>query len=673
MAEMKIDIRSDVHTAPEDLRGVNKALDVMEDKAEAAGRKLKALGEKAERIGKRMSLMVTLPILAAGGAAIKMAMDAEESRNLFEVSMGGMVDVAEKWSAQLSDSFGVNRYESQRLIGTFNVMLKSLGQNEQGAYDMAKGMTELGYDMASFFNLEPEEAFDKLRAAITGETEPLKRLGIVVNETTIKQWALNNGMIRQGEVLDESQKIVARYNVIMERTALAQGDLGRTLDSPTNKLRILKSRVAETAVEFGMKMMPAFENLLKLVEKGVKWFGDLSDSSKVLTIKIAAVAASIGPLLIGFAKIIKYGPQIAKAVKMMTGPFGLVTTAILAAGAAIDYFIKKSIEKSDEQIDAMIEAGVTHKEYWDLRKKLIDEEVLTVEEFKELYDKHGRNYQRVMKAIATLPEYGYIKAAWKGVEESIGESVDEIRTKIELLPEPLAMVITNLKDFSDEIELRLIPSVDSLLEDIEVIPDTYEEMTEGSEEFMTNLIDTTANLGDQTTLTQKQMNRGAKLWKKEQLKELSGFEAGIVGMMNVYEQGMEGILQAAKRWAIAEAVKWIMARPLLFPIKLALAAGAIAGISGLYSQIAKAEEGMVLTKPTVIEAGHGRGEAIIPLEKLPSMVKEITRETTIRETGAGIIQLSVYLGADLIAEEIVEIIEDKAETGEIEIPVKVMR
>lgn len=672
MAEMKIDIRSDVHTAPEDLRGVNQALDVMEDKAEAAGRKLKALGEKAERIGKRMSLMVTLPILAAGGAAIKMAMDAEESRNLFEVSMGGMVDVAEKWSAQLSDSFGVNRYESQRLIGTFNVMLKSLGQNEQGAYDMAKGMTELGYDMASFFNLEPEEAFDKLRAAITGETEPLKRLGIVVNETTIKQWALNNGMIKQGEVLDESQKIVARYNVIMERTALAQGDLGRTLDSPTNKLRILKSRVAETAVEFGMKMMPAFEKMLKLVEKGVKWFGDLSDSSKVLTIKIGVVAASIGPLLIGFAKIIKYGPQIAKAVNMMTGPFGLVTIAILAAGAAIDYFIKKSIEKSDEQIDAMIEAGVAHKEYWDLRKKLIDEEVLTVEEFKELYDKHGRNYQRVMKAIATLPEYEEIKNAWKGVEESIGESVDEIKTKIELLPEPLAMVITNLKDFSDEIELRLIPSVDSLLEDIEVIPDTYEEMSEGSEEFMNNLIDTTANLGKQTAVTQKLMNKGAKLWKKEQLKELSGFEAGIVSMMNVYEQGMEGILQAAKRWAIAEAVKWIMARPLLFPIKLALAAGAIAGISGLYSQIAKAEEGMVLTKPTVIEAGHGRGEAIIPLEKLPAMVKEITRETTIRETGAGIIHLSVYLGTDLIAEEIVEIIQDKAEKGEIEIPVKVM-
>ncbi|MCK4759287.1 MAG: hypothetical protein KAT69_04530, partial [Candidatus Aminicenantes bacterium] len=364
-----------------------------------------------------------------------------------------------------------------------------------------------------------------------------------------------------------------------------------------------------TAIDMGMKLLPAFEKMLNLAEKAVKWFGDLSDSSKGLTIKIGAVAAATGPLLIGFAKIIKYGPQIAKAVKLMTGPFGLVTTAILATGAAIDYFIKKSIEKSDEQIDAMIEAGVTHKEYWDLRKKLIDDEVLTVEEFKELYNKHGRNYQRVMKAIATLPEYSHIKDAWKGVEESIGESIEEIKTKIELLPEPLAMVITNLKDFSEEIELRLIPSIDKLTEEIDVIPESYGEMATDSTEFMNDLISSTVNMGKQTALTQKQMDKGAKLWEKEQLKSLTGFEAGIVSMMNVYEQGMEGILQAAKRWAIAEAVKWIMARPLIFPIKLALAAGAILAISGLYKTIAKAEEGMVLTKPTVIEAGHGRGEA----------------------------------------------------------------
>ena len=190
MADMKIDIRSDVHNAPGDIRDVNQALDAMEQKAEDSAKKLKALGERAEKVGKKMTLFVTAPLLAAAGAAIKLAMDAEESSNLFEVSMGDMVDVAKKWSEQLSDSLGINRFESQKLIGVFNVMLKSLGQNEQAAYDMSKGLTELGYDMASFFNLKPAEAFQKLQAGITGEAEPLKRLGILISETTVKNFLL---------------------------------------------------------------------------------------------------------------------------------------------------------------------------------------------------------------------------------------------------------------------------------------------------------------------------------------------------------------------------------------------------------------------------------------------------------------------------------------------------
>ena len=672
MAEMKIDIRSDVHTAPEDIRGVNQALDVMEDKADAAGKKLKALGEKAERIGKKMSLMVTVPLLAAGGAAIKMAMDAEESRNLFEVSMGNMTEAADEWAAHLSDAMGINRYEAQKTIGTFNVMLKSMEQGEKGSFDMAKGLSQLGYDMASFFNLEPEDAFLKLQSAIAGEAEPLKRLGIIVNDTTIKTWALNNGMIKQGEVLTEAQKVQARYNVILERTTLAQGDMARTLDSPANKLRILKSRVAETTIEFGMKMLPTFEKMLSLIEKGVKWFGDMSDSSKELTIKIAAVAASIGPLLIMIGKFIKIAPQVGKAIKAMTGPFGLITVAILAAGAAIDYFIKKSIEMSDKEIDAMTKTKSTLAESTELRKKLIKDEIVTVEEWSNIVKKHGGNYERVMRAIATLPEYEELREHWKGMTETVDESVEEMRNKIPLLEPPILMVIEGFKEMAETIKLELISTIDEMLEKVEVAAEPYGDFTSDAGDFMNDLIADTTKLGKSTGLSQKQMNKGTAYWAKEELKELTGLESGIIGLMNVYEQGMEGILQSAKRWAIAEAVKWIMSRPLLFPIKLGLAAVAIAAISGMYSAIASAKEGAILTEPTVIEAGHGRGEAIIPLEKLPSMVKEITRETTIREPGGGVIHLSLYLGTELIADQLIDIIQEKAEKGEIEIPVKVM-
>ena len=624
MADMKIDIRSDVHNAPEDIRDVNQALDAMEQKAEDSAKKLKALGERAEKVGKKMTLFVTAPLLAAGGAAIKLAMDAEESSNLFEVSMGDMVDVAKKWSEQLSDSLGINRFESQKLIGVFNVMLKSLGQNEQAAYDMSKGLTELGYDMASFFNLEPEEAFNKLRAAITGETEPLKRLGIVVNETTIKTWALNNGMIKQGETLDESQKILARYNVIMEATSLAQGDMARTLDSPTNKLRILKSRATETAIEFGMKMMPAFQGLLNLLEKGVKWFGGLSDASAVMIIKLAAIAAAIGPLLLGLGKIIKIAPHVGKAVTVMTGPFGLVTIAILAAGAAIDFFIKKSIELSDKEMDAMVGAQMSHADFWAFRKKLIDEEVLSVEEFKDIYDKHGRNYKRVMHAIATLPEYAELKAEWDSMGEKIKEKSDDIGFDVGKLPERIKSAMKAFEELSDTLDLRVIPSIDAALERIR---DPYEETEDFSNELSASLIADAVSVEASLEVIQAQAKKNTQTWKKDQLKGLSDVEAGIVSFLNVYEQGMEGILSAAKRWAIAEAVKWIMAEPFPFPIKLIMAASAIGGISAIYEAISSLAEGGIVMGPKVVEVGHGKREAIIPLERLPQVVKEITKET----------------------------------------------
>ncbi len=112
--------------------------------------------------------------------ALDMAMDAVESENLFEESMGGMADSAREWSKQLRKDLGLNEYEVRKNVATFNVMFDSMGISEDAAYDMATGMSQLAYDMASFYNLPTEEAFQKLQAGITGEAEPLKRLGILV-------------------------------------------------------------------------------------------------------------------------------------------------------------------------------------------------------------------------------------------------------------------------------------------------------------------------------------------------------------------------------------------------------------------------------------------------------------------------------------------------------------
>ena len=108
-----------------------------------------------------------------GKASLEMANDVVESESLFAVSMKGMADEARKWSDDLSDSLGLNAYGLRKNVGIFNTMFRSMGLGEQEAYNMSTGLTELAEDMASFYNIDSEEAFTKLRAGITGETEPL--------------------------------------------------------------------------------------------------------------------------------------------------------------------------------------------------------------------------------------------------------------------------------------------------------------------------------------------------------------------------------------------------------------------------------------------------------------------------------------------------------------------
>ncbi len=161
---------------------------------EAKMKRVQASLEKLGDVGKTLTTHVTLPLLAIGGAALKMAMDAEESDNLFTVSMGNMAEAARRWSEEYGSALGLNRYRIRQMLGTFNVMLTSMGMGEQQALDMSKALAKLTYDMSSFYDLSPEIAFEKIQSGLSGEVEPLKRLGIVLNDTKVKLTAYKNGI-----------------------------------------------------------------------------------------------------------------------------------------------------------------------------------------------------------------------------------------------------------------------------------------------------------------------------------------------------------------------------------------------------------------------------------------------------------------------------------------------
>lgn len=317
-----------------------------------AERDLNRFGNRLSSLGQRLTTGLSIPLALVSGAAIKLGMDAVESESLFSVSMGKMADSAREWSEELRKNLGLNAYELRKNVGILYTMFNSMKMGEQASYDMAKGLTQLAHDMASFYNINPEEAFQKLQAGITGEVEPLKRLGIIVNETAIKQWALTNGMIKQGETMTEQQKIFARYNVIMEATSKAQGDLARTMDSPTNKLRALKEEIQNTATDLGVALLPAVSRLLQslkpmveLVSKLVEKFSKLPEPIRNVVAGFAGLLIMLGPIIMLVGKFLTTLATIPGAITaigsgipLLTGSLGILAKAFapfLIGGAII--------------------------------------------------------------------------------------------------------------------------------------------------------------------------------------------------------------------------------------------------------------------------------------------------------------------------------------------------
>lgn len=304
------------------------------DKAQAAAAsKTSAIASAFKNMGTAMSIGVTLPVIAAGKSMIDSAMRATETVNLYEVSVGKMKDSTDRWVSGMHRAYGINKYGAMQAVGTFDVMLHSMGLAEDQAASMAEKLSEVGYDMASFYNLTNEDAFEKLMSGISGETEPLKRLGIIINETQAKNYALTQGWVKHGQELSEIQKIQARYNLILQQTTTAQGDLARTLDSPANQLRRLKEEFSMVSVELGQKLVPAAVGAMKSLNGLVGFMGNHPN----LTVGMLGGLALGGPALNMLGNIAELRGQAStrKSAEIASAQH-LLTNATKDADAALE-------------------------------------------------------------------------------------------------------------------------------------------------------------------------------------------------------------------------------------------------------------------------------------------------------------------------------------------------
>lgn len=238
--------------------------------------------------------MMLAPTVAMGAASLSLAVDAVESENLWRESMGSMVNEGNSWAQGLRDDLGLNEVELKKSTGMLNTMFDSMGMGTEKSFELSTNLAKLGYDMASFYNLDPDVAFEKLRAGMTGESEPLKALGINISENTIKNYAYTHSIAQQGAELTDQEKVLASYGAIMEKTKRAQGDMARTLEDPANSIRVLKAQVEQLGVEFGQTLIPALKDFVKTAQGMVAFYNTADEGNKRVMNSFGKLAIEVG-------------------------------------------------------------------------------------------------------------------------------------------------------------------------------------------------------------------------------------------------------------------------------------------------------------------------------------------------------------------------------------------
>lgn len=186
----------------------------------------------------------------------------QEDLNLFTVALGQYAAEAQNYAEKVSDVMGIDPAQWLRNQGVFNTLLTGFGDTAERAQLMSQNLTQLGYDISSFFNISIEDAMQKLQSGISGELEPLRRLGYDLSQVRLEQTALNLGIKESVANMTQAEKAELRYYTIMTQVTTAQGDMARTLEAPANQLRILQAQLTQAARAIGNIFIPALNAIL---------------------------------------------------------------------------------------------------------------------------------------------------------------------------------------------------------------------------------------------------------------------------------------------------------------------------------------------------------------------------------------------------------------------------
>lgn len=391
-------------------------------KVQSLTAKLKGVfGKIAKTIGVALSVAA---IVRFGRECINLGSDLAEVQNVVDVTFGTMNKAIEDFAKTAAEQFGLSELAAKQYTSTLGAMMKSMGITGKTLEDMSIKLAGLAGDMASFYNLDPDVAFEKIRAGISGETEPLKQLGINLSVANLEAYALSQGMTKAYNSMTQQEQALLRYNYLLSVTADAQGDFARTSDSWANQVRILQLRFESLKATIGQGLINIFTPVLKLLNQLIaklqvaanafKRFTELITGKKASS-ETGAISSSLGTAAGNAGNLTgeteKAGKAAKKAEQAYHGLLGFdEINALTKASDASGSGDAGAGEIGDIGGAADAAAEETDQELNPILQKLIDK-------LKELRDLFLKGFKAGLGDVTLEP----LKKAIEGIKKSLTE------------------------------------------------------------------------------------------------------------------------------------------------------------------------------------------------------------------------------------------------------------
>jgi len=384
--------------------------------------KLDSVGNKMKSVGTRMTLGLTVPIVAGMGLAVKRASDLQETMNVVNVTFQDSAKEVTDWSKNSIERMGLAQQSALDMAGTFGAMGLGMGQSSDASAEMAMNLTKLSGDMASFKNISADRASVALAGIYTGETEALKGLGIIMTQARLKTFAMNKGITKNIEDMTQAELIQLRYNLVMEDTNFLHDDYINTADSTANKTRTLTEKFKELTAQIGQKLQPYADKLLDWADDLIDKFDELSPSTQNLLVTLAGITATAGPLVLGLGMV---ATSISALIPLMANPVFWIVAGVFALIAGAVYLIYKNWETIKNYYENNL------KPMWeDLKEKLLP----VKETAEELW---------ITFKYKVLPVF---KELWSFIENQIKIAIEDLEDSFKSLEQSLGPLGPYIKE-----------------------------------------------------------------------------------------------------------------------------------------------------------------------------------------------------------------------------------